>query len=66
MARFKLDEAVNLLEDTKPLTDYFGVSAKVAVMSAMKDLVGDAKDISLRDIHAAATVAAFVVQLRGL
>lgn len=65
MARFKLDEAVNLLEDTKSLTDYFGVSGKIAVMSAMKDLVGDANEISLRDIHAAATVAGIRRSAKG-
>lgn len=66
MMRLKLDEAASLVEDTKPVIDYFDASGRGAVMSAVKDLIGDATNISLRDLHAAATVAGIRRSTKGM
>ena len=57
MTMLSASEVSSLVEDTDAITAYFGSSGKATVMSAVRDFVGDAENVSLRDLHAAATVA---------
>lgn len=58
MQRFTRERALELVDDNQPLREFFGKSPKDAIGQAMHDLTRGAPDLTLRDMHAAAVVAA--------
>ena len=54
---FTVEEAVDLVADTEPAADYFGAPAKIAVGTVLQEFAEE-DQVTLRDLHAAATVAA--------
>jgi len=62
MQRYSLDEALAQVEDAPELDAYFGGSARAAVGAALKSNDGS---VTLRDLHAAAVIAAMRVARRN-
>lgn len=65
MMKIRLADAANLVDDTPSIVSYFGKSGRDAVMEAVKDQIKDAPEVSLRDLHAAATVAGIRRSIKG-
>src|SRR5690606_4622130 len=62
---FTLDAAMSMVDETEPLQEYFGVSAREAVGGVMREVARGRSTLSLRDMHAAAIVAGLKRSERG-
>jgi hypothetical protein len=65
MDKFPISKVVDDIEDTPASNAYFGGSTKLAIGSVMKEFAGEASDLTLRDVHAAAIVAGLRTTRRG-
>lgn len=63
--RFELSAAVELVDETPALNEFFGGSAQAAVGATMRNFARGEAAISLRDMHAAAIVAGMQRARRG-
>jgi hypothetical protein len=62
---FTLDAAMSMVDETEPLKEYFGASAREAVGAVMREFAQGGTVLSLRDMHAAAIVAGLKRAERG-